>query len=661
VKDQQTALAALEKEVALWRHDLARRESEDRLARLTAYVAATQPYLRLYRDAIGAMRASPFWRLRRRAFSVFKYFGRPDTSTVDAIDLIDIDAFAADRLEKPYEHWLRDNAPRFSDIARMSTRLGLLAYRPTISILTPVYEPPESYLRAAIESVIAQVYPHWELCLANDASPSPYVRAVLDEYAAIDPRIKVVHRTENGNTSRASNSALELANGEFIALLDHDDMLTPDALFEVAAALNLNRDLDMLYSDEDKIDDGGQRRDPFFKPDWSPESFLSRMYTAHLGTYRRSLVEEIGGFRPGFDGSQDYDLVLRLTEKTDRIHHIPHVLYHWRIHDASAASGTEVKGYAYENALRAITEAIERRGEPAAVEPLAGHPGNYTVRYHIRSPEPVSIIIPTRDHAADLERCLRSVIEKSTYPMYDIVVLDNGTTDAEALAVMAAWQLREPKRVTVIRYDVPFNFSHINNYAAERAAGRYLLFLNNDTEVIAPDWIEALVEQAQRPAIGAVGARLLYEDRTIQHAGVVLRIGGIAGHGHRFLDADTPGYYYVVKTINNFSAVTGACMMMRREVFEEVGGFDEELAVAFNDVDLCLRVRERGYRIVYVPHAVLYHFESKSRGSDDTPEKVARDMRERAFMQRRWNCSDREDPYYSPHLSLTREDYSIRV
>jgi GT2 family glycosyltransferase len=661
VKDQQSALAALEKEVALWRHDMARKNSEDRLARLTAYVAATQPYLRLYRDAIGAMRCSPFWRARGFVFGLLKYIGRPDASTVDAVDLIDVDAFTADRLENPYEHWLRDNALRFSDSERLRSLVGVLRYLPKISIITPVYEPPESYLRAAIESVIAQIYPNWELCVANDASPSPYVRAVLDEYAAIDPRIKVVNRSENGNISRASNSALAVADGEFVALLDHDDMLTPDALFEVVAALNADPAIDMLYSDEDKIDDEGRRRDPFFKPDWSPESFLARMYTAHLAVFRRSLVSDVGGFRPEFDGSQDYDLVLRVTERTERVHHIPRVLYHWRIHGASVASGTDVKTYAYDNARRAIAEALVRRGEPGIVEHVADHPGNYRVRYTISSSDKVSIVIPTRDHADDLERCVRSIVEKSTYPNYEIVLLDNGSTDSEALAVLAAWERRDPQRIRVVRYDVPFNFSHINNYAARRTSGRFLLFLNNDTEVVTPDWIEALVEQAQRPPIGAVGALLLYADETIQHAGVVLRIGGIAGHGHRFLPADTPGYYYTVKTVNNFSAVTGACVMIRRDVFDAVGGFDEGLAVAFNDVDLCLRIREHGFRIVYVPHAVLYHFESKSRGSDDTPEKIERDMRERAFMQRRWNCSDREDPYYSPHLSLTREDYSIRV
>jgi GT2 family glycosyltransferase len=377
--------------------------------------------------------------------------------------------------------------------------------------------------------------------------------------------------------------------------------------------------------------------------------------------FRRSLLERVGGLRPEFGGSAEYDLVLRVSELTDRIHHIPHVLYHGRIHGGSASSGADDPAKADQSALRAIAEALERRGEPGSVERVTDHPGNYRVRYALRSTDKVSIVIPTRDHAADLDRCLRSIFEKSTYANFEIVLLDNGTSEPEALAALRLWALRAPDRITVVRYDVPFNFSALNNHAVRHTDGRYLLFLNNDTEVITADWIEALLEQAQRPAVGAVGALLLYEDRTIQHAGVVLRIGGVAGHGHRHFDADAPGYHDTLRTTTNFSAVTGACMMMRRAVFDEVGGFDEAFAVAYNDVDICLRIRERGYRVVYVPHAVLYHFESKTRGTIDTPEKKARDDRERAIMQARWNSAEREDPYYNPNLSLTREDYSLRV
>jgi len=658
--ERAVAIAAYERELTLQRFDVARREAEARLQRLEAYVGQMQPVLRRYRDTIAEMRASPFWRLRRLTLGVLGTLRGRRAAGPDSVELSAADGFGAAREVRQYEGWLRDNALRPWDIERLRGLAGILRATPTLSIITPVYETPEAYLRAMIESVLGQVYPHWELCLANDASPSPYVRAVLDEYAALDPRIKVIHRPENGHISRASNSALAAAGGEFVALLDHDDLLAPDALFEVAATVNRDPGVDIMYSDEDKIDDDGRRLDPYFKPDWSPESFLSRMYTGHLAVFRRSLLEEIGGFRPEFDGSQDYDLVLRATEKTERIHHIPRVLYHWRVHSGSVASAADAKMYAYDSALRAIREALERRGEPGVVEMLPNDLGRYRVRYTIRRPERVSIIIPTRDHAVDIERCLHSIFEKSTYRDFEIVILDNGSTEKTAIQTLDAWKTARPEQVHVVRYDVPFNYSQINNYAAERSTGPYLLFLNNDTEVIAPDWIEAMLEQAQRPAIGAVGARLLYEDNTIQHAGVVLRIGGVAGHSHRFMQADIPGYYHAVKTIGNFSAVTGACMMIRREVFNQVHGFDERLAVAFNDVDLCLRIRAAGYRIVYVPDALLYHFESKTRGSDDTAEKRQQTKSEEAFMQHRWNIGQLEDPFYSPHLTLRTEDYAIR-
>ncbi len=657
-EQRSAALAAYERELTLQRCDVARREAESRSQRLAAYLARVQPYLRAYRDAIAEMRQSPFWRLRR---IVVRLTGgaRKRQRSPDAIELIDVDRFAIAQEPNRYDNWLRDHAPRQADLDCMRAVVPALRYTPTISIITPVYETPEVYLRSAIESVIAQVYPHWELCLANDASPSAYIRAVLDEYAALDARIRVIHRAENGHISEASNSALTLASGEFVALLDHDDLLSPDALFAVVTALNADPQIDMLYSDEDKIDDTGGRTGPFFKPDWSPESFLSRMYTGHLAVFRRSLVARIGGFRPAFDGSQDYDLVLRLTEHTERIAHIAQVLYHWRIHAHSVASNADVKLYAYDSALRALREALERRGEPGVVEMLADL-GRYQVRYALRAVDRVSIVIPTRDHAADLERCLQSIFTKSTYANFEVVVLDNGSVEPAALAALERWQAAQP-RLRVVRYDVPFNFSHINNYAARHADGDYLLFLNNDTEVITPDWIEAMLEQAQRPAIGAVGARLLYADDTLQHAGVVLRVGGVAGHSHRFMPAETAGYFHVVKTIGNFSAVTAACLMTRRAVFDAVGGFDEDLAVAFNDVDLCLRIGKAGYRIVYVPHAALYHFESKTRGFDDTDAKRALTKREEAFMQERWNIGQLEDPFYSRHLSLITEDFAIRA
>lgn len=520
----------------------------------------------------------------------------------------------------------------------------------------PVFNPPEPYLRAAIDSVCAQVYPNWELCIADDASTQSHVRSILQEYAAKDDRIKVVYRTENGHISRASNSALELATGEFIALLDHDDLLTPDALYEIALCLNLHPEADMIYSDEDKVDEQNLLGEPFFKPDWCPDSFLSRMYTCHLGVYRRQIVVKVGGFRIGFEGSQDYDLVLRLTEKTDHIVHIPKVLYHWRNHSDSTASKLSNKSYATNAAKRAIADALERRGEKGTVIPTKG--GHHLIRYEITAKKLVSIIIPTRDLGNVLDTCLRSIFTKTQYPNYEVLLIDNGSCEPRTQEVIQFWLQQEPQRFRCDPLDIPFNYSKINNYAVTKAKGDYLLFLNNDTEVITPDWIDAMVEQAQRSAIGAVGALLLFDDNTIQHAGVIC-VGGVAGHGHRFFDAEDYGYFCQISTMNNYAAVTAACMMCRRETFEAVGGFEEDLAVAFNDVDFCFKLLEAGYRNIYLPHVRLYHYESKSRGYETTPEKMKRFQQEILYMKRKWRSLIEHDPYYSPHLTKDAENYNI--
>ncbi|MGB7274697.1 MAG: glycosyltransferase, partial [Geitlerinemataceae cyanobacterium] len=536
-----------------------------------------------------------------------------------------------------YQQWLAQHFPRAADLRKMADTVPAFRYKPTISIIVPVYNTSEKFLRNAIESVFNQIYPYWELCLADDASTAAHIQPILQEYAALDSRIKVKVCEENGHMSRASNAAIDLATGEFIALLDHDDLITPDALYEVVLLLNQHPDADMIYSDEDKVDENNQLMHPFFKPDWCPDSFLSRMYTCHLGVYRRSLINEIGGFRVGFEGSQDYDLVLRLTEITENIYHIPKILYHWRLHSESTATGNqEVKTYAYEAAKKAIAEAIERRGEPGSLVDVPGFFGNYTVRYQIREYKRVSIIIPTRNLGGMLDRCLTSIFAQTTYPNYEVVLIDNGSTEAETLEVIARWTQQEPDRFKCYPLDIPFNYPKINNFGVSQAEGDYLLFLNNDTKVLVPDWLEAMVEQAQRSSIGAVGGLLLYEDDTIQHAGIMLGIGGIAGHSHRAFPKDTPGYVCQVKTVNNFSAVTGACLMCRRDVFEVVGGLDETLAVAYNDVDFCLKLIDRGYRNIYLPHVVLYHYESKSRGYEDTPEKLIRLGREADILRRRW-------------------------
>ncbi len=563
--------------------------------------------------------------------------------------------------DEPYSRWLSKNFPREADLRKMAETVEIFSYKPVVSVVMPVYNTPEHFLREVIESVLNQIYPYWELCIADDASTKPYIKTILEEYISKDSRIKVVFRTENGHISLASNSALEIATGEFVALLDHDDLLTPDALYEVALLLNKHPDADMIYSDEDKIDQHNQLREPFFKPDWCPDSFLSRMYTCHLGTYRRSLVTEIRGFRAGFEGSQDYDLVLRLTEKAKKILHIPKILYHWRIHPASTASSLDSKTYAVDAAKRALSEAIDRRGEPGIVTPAPGTAGYYVVRYHIDTCDLVSIIIPTKNLGNIVDKCLLSIFEKTTYPNYEVILVDNGSTEQTTFDVIKKWKDKEANRFKCYSLDIPFNYAKINNVAVKESQGKYLLFLNNDTEVLTPDWIEAMVEQAQRPSIGAVGALLLYPDNTIQHAGVVAGIGGVANHCHKHFSIGSSGYFNHLNTVNNFSSVTAACLMCRRDVFQEVGGFEEALAVAFNDVDFCFKLVEKGYRNIYLPHVILYHYESKSRGVEDTAEKLARFLKENEYMHDKWKEIIKNDPCYNPNLTRKREDYSIEV
>jgi O-antigen biosynthesis protein len=646
-------------EVELRRAASAQRRAEAAAEQAQARLRLLEPLVPRMHELIAEMEASRFWRIRNAWFELKKRFGlNPFGATQPFVMPPLPPAHVAQ--DENYEIWFAANIPRPADLERMRASAAVLPYRPTFSVIMPVYRTPDRFLREAIDSVLSQVYPHWELCIADDASPDPYVRSLIEEYAARDERIRFVVRAENGHISRASNSALELATGDFVAFLDHDDRLAPDALYENAVLLNSQSDLDMIYSDEDKIDENGLRRDAFFKPDWSPDSFLSRMYTCHLGVYRRSIVNDIGGFRPEFDGSQDYDLALRFTERTQRIGHIPRILYSWRMNSGSAAGSATAKPYAAIAGKKAVVEALARRGEAGRVEDVDGSPGHFIVRYAIADSAKVSVIIPTRDHGADVDRCLRSIFTQTTYPNYEVLLIDNGSTERSALDVFTAWQKAEPERLRVIRYDVPFNYSKINNYGVSLSTGTYILLLNNDTEVITPDWMTAMVEQAQRPSIGAVGAKLLYADGTIQHAGVIIGLLGLAGHGHRLSPGDSGGYFAALKTVNNYSALTAACLMVRRAAFDQVGGLDEELTVAFNDVDFCLKLQKAGYYNVFLPHVVLYHLESQSRGPDTSPEKRERMRGEVALMEERWHTSTLADPCYNPNLTLTGWDFSPR-
>lgn len=547
-----------------------------------------------------------------------------------------------------YVRWVARNTPGPDELSRMADGVAALAWQPRISVVTPVYNTDPRYLRACIESVRAQVYPHWELCLCDDASQREDTRAVLREYDG-DARIKVRFLDRNSNISAASNGALEMATGDYIALLDHDDELTPDALFHVAAFLNAQPGADMVYSDEDKLDTSGGRCDPYFKPDWSPEHFLGTMYTCHLMVVRHAVLKEIGGFREGYEGAQDYDVVLRLMERTDRIHHLPRILYHWRKLAGSAASANAAKPWALDAGRRALEDRVRRNGGGAEVHPGAA-PGLFRIKYAVRDQPLVSILIPTRGTGPLLARCVRSIAAHTTEHRIEVIVVADGPLAPDARAAL------EPMRARILDYRAPgpFNFSHKINAAAAAAAGDHLLLLNDDVEVIEDGWLAAMLEYSQQEPIGAVGAKLLYPDDSIQHAGIILGVRGVAAHAFHQHRGESAGYASSAVRVGNFSAVSGACMMTRRDVFRRAGGFDETFPTDFNDVDYCLRLGRLGYRIVFTPYARLVHHESATFGARMPDPAGAAEMR------RRWGPVIEADPYYHPNLTREFPDYRLR-
>lgn len=558
----------------------------------------------------------------------------------------------------PYRHWVREES-RLTFLATAPRAEELpAASRPTVSILVPVEDPHVPWLEEAISSVRAQQYPHWELllCLVH---ASPEVVARIEGYQSLDERIKYVCRHESTAAATALNAGLEMASGEFLGFLRQHDTIAPYALSAVVRRLEA-APVDIVYSDEDLIDADGRRSAPFFKPDWSPDLCLSGLYACRFAIYRRALVMAAGGIHPESIDSLEYDLLLRCTEQSDRIAHIPLVLYHKRHLDRTRRPTGSLKAGSAElrprlgddgaqetvhtSAKRVLAAALARRGENAEV---VDGPGLYTfrVRRRLHGTPLVSILIPTRDQVQLLQRCVHSIEQRSTYRQYEILIIDNGSREPETHAYLRSLSHR------VIHEAGPFNFARLNNRAAALARGDHLLLLNNDTEVISPDWLQALLEHSQRAAVGAVGGQLLYADGAIQHAGVVLGVRGIAGHAHKYLPVSEPGYHFFPHLIRNYSAVTAACLMIRKRVYEEVGGMDEHLAVTFNDVDLCLRLRAYGYLIVYTPYAQLYHHESRSRWSQPPrPEEVH-------YMLDRWGPVIARDPYYNPNLALDREDF----
>ena len=566
-----------------------------------------------------------------------------------------------------YDDWIEQvEAPKMQSVAEVINALDQFVLKPTISVVLPVFNTDERFLRQCIESVLNQSYPRWQLCIADDASSQLHVRRVLKAYMEKDGRIDVVFRSVNGHIAAASNSALALAKGAYIALLDHDDLLAEHALLRVVQALNNTPNAAVFYSDEDKVDGEGKRFEPHFKPDWNPDLLLSQNYMSHLGVYKTELVRVVGGFREGVEGSQDHDLMLRCVREVDadQIVHIPEVLYHWRSIPGSTAERADQKDYTTAAGVRALTEYFSSsiaEGDDSAVRVEAGSlPNTYRVRWPLHEPRPlVSLLIPTRDGYEILKRCVDSILEKTVYDNYEILILNNQSRCPETMAYLR--DVSGISRVTVYNWNYPFNYSSINNFGASKAKGAIIGLLNNDVEVITPAWLDEMVSQACRPDIGCVGAMLYYPNDTVQHAGVVLGIGGVAGHAHKYFSRNEHGYFARLRLVQNYSAVTGACLLVRKAVFDQVGGLDEEhLAIAFNDVDFCLRVREAGYRNLWTPYAELYHHESLTRGADDTNKKRARARREADYMRKRWGTALDNDPAYNPNLTLVHEDFSLR-
>lgn len=564
------------------------------------------------------------------------------------------------RLKKqvpPYARWVKDFGSLSPEQAE-ALRQQHLGQGPLISVVIPTYNPDIAHLSAAIESVLNQIHSRVEVCIADDASTNNEVRTTIEAFAQRDPRVKFVFRESNGHISAASNSALGLATGEFVALLDQDDLLADFALAAVAKAIEDHPDVGLIYSDEDKINDSGRRFDPHFKPEWNATLLRSQNYICHLTVIRRSLIEEVGGFRQGFEGSQDHDIVLRCTEKlrSDQIVHIPLVLYHWRVHEGSTAQSLGSKPYAQINGCKAIQEHLDRLGVRATAE-MDGH--FYRVRYDLPESVPrVSIILLTRDRPELLRKCVQSVLSGTRYDNLELVIVDNGTVDTEALALLEGFA-RDP-RVKLLKDPSPFNFSALNNRAVQHATGDYFCLMNNDIEVLQPDWLTEMVSVGQQPGVGAVGARLYYPDGKIQHAGVIIGIGGVAGHPFKYQTRDNSHYMARPQLMQEMMAVTAACLLTPRHVYEQLGGLDEaHLAVAFNDVDFCLRICEAGYRIVYNPYAEFVHHESMSRGREDTPEKKERFRSEVHYMLERWERWLPCDRAYNPNLTLLEENFAI--
>ena len=557
-----------------------------------------------------------------------------------------------------YQKWIQKHIPGPGELERQ--RKTTLKVNPRFSIVVPLYKTPEPYLKQMVRSVQCQTYKNWELCLSDGSGEGSHLPKVLEPFLLEDDRIRLIPHENSLQISENTNAAIKAAEGDYIVFMDHDDVLTPNALFECAKVVEKWEDADVIYSDEDKMTmDGNKFFQPHMKPDFNQDLLCSVNYICHLFVAKRELVEKVGLLRKEFDGAQDYDFILRCTEEAQNIRHIPKILYHWRSHEDSTAENPESKLYAFEAGKRAVQAHYDRLGVKAEVY-KGEYLGLYRTRF-IRDYDPlISILIPNKDHIEDLKRCMDSIDKKSTYKNYEYIIVENNSEKEETFSYYKKLEKENPK-VHVVYWDGIFNYSAINNFGAQYAKGEYLLLLNNDTEIINEDCLEELLGYCTRDDVGAVGARLYFEDDTIQHAGVVIGFGGIAGHCFVMQPRGFTGYCHRIICAQDYSAVTAACMMVKRKAFDEVGGLSEELQVAFNDIDFCMKLRQAGYLIVYNPYAELYHYESKSRGLEDTPEKVARFNREVAVFAKRWpDILKNGDPYYNPNLTLDSQDFSLK-
>ena len=539
-----------------------------------------------------------------------------------------------------YNKWLK--------IFEKDEQVEDLEYQPLISILIPVYNIEKKYLNECVKSILQQTYQNFEICLVDDASTNVDTLATLKELEN-NAKIHVKYRKENGHISKATNDALKMAKGEFIALMDNDDTIAPNALYEVVKVLNNDKKIDFIYSDEDKLNNKNVRCYPHFKPDFSPDTLMSLNYICHFSVLRKKIVEKVGGFEVGLEGAQDHDLFLKVSEVTNRIYHIPKILYHWRMIEGSTSASLNSKSYASKKAKIALENALKRRNLTAEIkeEPLSGY---HIINYTLKKEPMISIIIPTKDLSGILEKCLKSLYKKTTYKNYEVIVVNNNSEESETFKLFEKYK-NNYKNFKVIDANMEFNYSKINNLAIKQAKGEYIVLLNNDTEIITPEWLNIMVGYASLDHIGAVGPKLLYPDNTVQHGGVILGLGGVASHAYIGSSRRDTGLYSRLRVPYNYSAVTAACLMVKKSKFDEVGGLEEDLKVAYNDMDFNIKLLKKGYYNIFLPQVELYHYESKSRGYDTTTEKYQRFLKEQEYMYKKWPEEIKYDKMYNENFS----------